>query len=253
MLTTILASTVRSDSIRFWLFLLILLCPSSEPPTPPLKKKLNRNIFYLAACFIPKHSSLSPNPRRKVYIYSSGSRGSWGPRPALPQDLYKIMQFSGIFGENPLFWATYGLWGQNSTGPPLTKILDPYLLIYVFQILHRFWLDPVLCGKCQQAGIDIFLGRLNQMVLDSVHCCHRTIRVCLNDCPDSGLIRQACSSPRMIDEREWIVFQTTIQACTNETRHPPCFYPQANCCCETCGQKRFSDTSSVWRVRLPHT
>ncbi len=49
--------------------------------------------------------------------------------PLAPKIFFKIV-FSGNFKGKPLFSATFGLSppsGQNSTGPPLTKILDPSL------------------------------------------------------------------------------------------------------------------------------
>ena len=61
---------------------------------------------------------------------TSGSRGPWRPSPPWPQICFQIMQFSGNFKGNPLFWANFRLraqLGSKLCWVPLTKILDPRL------------------------------------------------------------------------------------------------------------------------------
>ncbi len=89
----------------------------------------------------PRHKLFKPShPQQQGHLLlvqwfeectesTGGSRG----RPLSPQDIFfKIMQFSGNFKEKraPIlskFRAQPPPWGQKSTGPPLTKILDPPL------------------------------------------------------------------------------------------------------------------------------
>ena len=65
-------------------------------------------------------------------------RGPWGLGPPCPQDVFKIMQFSGNFkGKPPMlskFCAQSPLGSKNSAGPPLT-ILDPL----VVRVLDLVW------------------------------------------------------------------------------------------------------------------
>ncbi len=68
------------------------------------------------------------------FVAPADSGGPGGPGSPCPQNLVKIMQFSGNFKGNPIFWANFGLRapvGSKLRWAPLTKILDPPLCCIV--------------------------------------------------------------------------------------------------------------------------
>ncbi len=74
----------------------------------------------------------SKNWRFELRGRSSGSRGALGARaPLAPKISSKSCSFQAILRKTPYFEQILGsgppLWGQNSAGPHLTKILDPRL------------------------------------------------------------------------------------------------------------------------------
>ncbi len=75
-----------------------------------------------------EHKQLQNNGvGERAVLYSGGSSWPWGPGP-IP---CKIL--GNFKGKTPLlhkFWAQAPPWGQNSTGLPLTKILDPRLAVH---------------------------------------------------------------------------------------------------------------------------
>ncbi len=85
---------------------------------------------------------------------SSGSReGLGGPVPPCPQDFFKIMQFSCMLREKPLFWANFGLRAPIlGVKTPLGKILDPRLYTVVWILVWRLntSIYKVQCHKFRQ-------------------------------------------------------------------------------------------------------
>ena len=73
-----------------------------------------------------KHSVWSP-AHNATAVASGRSREALGAWPPLAPKIF-FMQFSGNFKGKPQILGSGPPWGQNSAGPPLTKILHPRLV-----------------------------------------------------------------------------------------------------------------------------